>query len=124
MAEINAFKEDITGRVDELCLCVQELTNLLLGDAYTHKAIVEAETSQIPVASCKQHITGHVEKGYDAMTLDTPVKPATKSVAGNDHANKKRKNKKRKTDDLTDTNNGGAQMDNHWIESLQGPTQW
>ena len=47
--------KDMNDSLKKLTQCVSDLTNLLVGDSYTDKAIIEAESFQVPVASREQY---------------------------------------------------------------------
>jgi hypothetical protein len=51
LTDVDNLVQDLSGAVKDLVNCNQELVNLLLGDAYTYKSIVESQSSQVPVAS-------------------------------------------------------------------------
>jgi hypothetical protein len=69
--EINNSKdaEDIIdnlySQVMEISKSVANLTNILLGDAYTYKVITEAQTSQLPLASREQHMSVGLDQGSE-----------------------------------------------------------
>jgi len=53
-----------------LTQCVSDLTNLLVGDSYTDKAIIEAESFQVPVASREQYGSFVLDQGSEAARSD------------------------------------------------------
>jgi hypothetical protein len=71
IADANVAIKDLEDTVRDLSKTVTDLANLLLGDAYTYKAIVAAESSQVPVASREQHASAEVEHGSEAPSIDS-----------------------------------------------------
>jgi hypothetical protein len=85
LTDVDNLVQDLSGAVRDLVNCNQELVNLLLGDAYTYKTIVESQSSQVPVASREQHMGGIVDQGYEAesmsgSTITNTVGPTSRSV--------------------------------------------
>jgi hypothetical protein len=75
----NAIR-DTNEALKDLTFAVNKLVNLLIGDACTYKAIVEAETVQVPVASREQHLQGDIEYGTEVSSVSvsaSSVKPTS-----------------------------------------------
>ena len=71
---------DIRELMKEMNNSFQSLLNLLLADAYTYRAIVDAESKQVPVASREQHIKGTVDFGAEVDSPDASTITKTLSV--------------------------------------------
>ena len=50
--------------------CLTNLTILILGDAYTYTAVVDGQTSQVPVASREQFASGVVNQSSETVVSD------------------------------------------------------
>jgi hypothetical protein len=70
LADADNVIKDMKNTIRDLSTCVSDMANLLLGDAYTYKVIIEAESSQVPVASREQHASGIVEGGSEVTSVD------------------------------------------------------
>jgi hypothetical protein len=55
--------KNLEAQTMEVAKSVNALTNLLIGDAYTYKVIVEARASQVPIASREQHMAASLDFG-------------------------------------------------------------
>lgn len=70
LADADNIIKDMKNTIRDLSTCISDMANLLLGDAYTYKVIIEAESSQVPVASREQHASGIVEGGSEVTSVD------------------------------------------------------
>ena len=67
--KITHREKELTNQLMLLTKSVGELTNLLVGDAYTYKVLVEGQTSQIPMASREQLMPLPVDSGYEVRSI-------------------------------------------------------
>jgi hypothetical protein len=85
--EVNNVKDakhaiaDLTSHVKLIAKNFGDLTNILLGDAYTYKVITEAQSSQVPVAAREQHMSSIVDNGHEVESfgMSTVTKGAMSS---------------------------------------------
>ncbi|KAG7358004.1 hypothetical protein IV203_014591 [Nitzschia inconspicua] len=82
--DVQHHLNDMNESIIQLTKAVVDLTNLLLGDAYTYRTIIESESVQVPVASREQHISGIVDQGSEVnSTVSLPTGLSVKSRSGN-----------------------------------------
>jgi hypothetical protein len=63
--DVEDIIDSLCGQVMEISKSVGNLTNILLGDAYTYKVITEGQSSQLAVASREQHMSVGLDQGFE-----------------------------------------------------------